>query len=285
MRVKLSYLCLGLLLAAGTCAAQTNPKAPNYAEIYCSGQVVSQKLPLDSYLISGEQSNAKITFATGDYVYLNRGSAQGAKVGDEFLIMREIKEPLKVDWNKWQKTLTGAMGTIYADTGRVRIVNVLPKTSIAEVVFACDYLQRGDLARPFAERPVPVFKESTNFDKFAPVSGKPVAMVVQMYDFGQVSGNGTIVYVNLGSRQGVKVGDYFRTFRYQGTRAERAYQTSGFEYRMYGFGSAPVRYTWEDLPREVLGEGIVLRTGENASVVLLTYSRRDIYTGDYVELE
>jgi hypothetical protein len=242
-------------------------------------------LPLDYYLISGEQSNIKIEFATGDYVYINRGATQGARVGDEYLIMREEKEPLKVSWNKWQKKLTPAMGTIYRDSGRVRIVNVLPKTSIAEVVFACDYLQRGDLARPFEERPAPPFKEVSTFDKFASVNGKPIAMVVQMKDFTQVSGNGTVVYVNLGVNQGVKVGDYFRAFRYQGTRADGAYQTAGFEYKMYGFGSTPVRYTWEDLPREVLGEGIVLRAGENGSVVLLTYSRRDIYTGDYVELE
>jgi hypothetical protein len=178
------------------------------------------------------------------------------------------------------------MGTIYHDAGRVRIVNVLPKTSIAEVVFACDYLQRGDLARPFEERPVPPFKEASwTFDKFAPVSGKPVAMVVQMYDFVQSAGNGSVVYVNLGTRQGVKIGDYFRAFRYQGTRADHIYQTEGFEYKMYGFGSTPVRYTWEDLPREVLGEGIVLRAGENGSVVLLTYTRRDVFTGDYIELE
>ncbi len=285
MRTKTFYLCLGLLMAAGSSAAQTSPKAPNYSQIYCSGQIVTQKVPTDSYLISGEQSNVKITFATGDYVYLNRGASQGARVGDEFLIMREESDPLKVNWNKWQKSLTAAMGIRYRDAGRVRIVNVQPKTSTAEVVFACDYMLRGDLARPFQERESPAFKDSSAFDKFAPVSGKPVAMVVQMYDFTQVSGNGTVVYVNLGTRQGVKIGDYFRMFRYQGTRAERAYQTAGFEYKMYGFGSAPVRYTWEDLPREVLGEGIVLRAGENASVVLLTFTRRDIYTGDYAEIE
>jgi|ERR1700687_3555870 len=286
MRAKTFYLGSLVLIAAGTCAAQVSPKAPSYSELYCSGQVVTPKLPADSYLISGEQSKEKLVFATGDYVYINHGATKGARVGDEFLIMREVTEPLKVSWNKWQKKLTPAMGTIYHDLGRVRIVNVLPKTSIAEVVFACDYLQRGDLARPFQERPVPTFKEApSTFDQFAPVSGKPVAMIVQMHDFVQGGGNGSVVYVNLGIRQGVKIGDYIRAFRYQGTRAEFTYQTEGFEYKMYGFGSTPVRYTWEDLPREVLGEGIVLRAGDNGSVVLLTYTRRDVYTGDYIELE
>jgi len=46
-----------------------------------------------------------------------------------------------------------------------------------------------------------------------------------------------------------------------------------------------VAYQWNDLPRQVLGEGIVLRTGPNSSTVFLTTAREDIYIGDYVELE
>ena len=37
--------------------------------------------------------------------------------------------------------------------------------------------------------------------------------------------------------------------------------------------------------REVLGEGIVLRTGPNSATVLLTTARQEIFAGDYVELE
>jgi hypothetical protein len=35
----------------------------------------------------------------------------------------------------------------------------------------------------------------------------------------------------------------------------------------------------------VLGEGIVLNVSQNASTVLITTTRREIYAGDYVELE
>ena len=38
-------------------------------------------------------------------------------------------------------------------------------------------------------------------------------------------GTNDIIYVNLGSEQGVRVGDYFRIFRYTGTQHETAYQT------------------------------------------------------------
>jgi hypothetical protein len=54
---------------------------------------------------------------------------------------------------------------------------------------------------------------------------------------------------------------------------------------MYGFGSAKEHYTWKDLPREILGEGIVLNVSRNSSTVLITHSTIEIYAGDYVELE
>jgi hypothetical protein len=54
---------------------------------------------------------------------------------------------------------------------------------------------------------------------------------------------------------------------------------------MYGFGSSPGRYNWNDLPREVLGEGIVLNVSRNSSTVFITYSSQTIYAGDYVEIE
>ena len=39
------------------------------------------------------------------------------------------------------------------------------------------------------------------------------------------------------------------------------------------------------MPREDLGEGVVLRTGPNSATVLITFSLREIFAGDYVELE
>jgi hypothetical protein len=157
--------------------------------------------------------------------------------------------------------------------------------AIAQVTLSCDYMQRGDIVLPFQERPAPVFKDPGAFDHFAPISGKPVAMVVQSKDYQQSAGQGNTVYVNLGTNKGVKVGDYYRIFRYQGSLAELAPQTKDYQDRLYGFGSSPGRYTWNDLPREVLGEGIVINVSRNSSTVLITYSTIDIYTGDYVEIE
>lgn len=284
MGAKIGFLTLSLALAAGVAAAQQSPAVPDMSSIYCSGVVTNQAVSRDTYLISGEQSASTLTFAQGDLVYINKGSSQGVKVGDEFLVIRPEKELLEQPWFAWQNQLMNAMGTTYADLGRVRVVHVDAKTATAEIVFACDYIQRGDIVQPAVERPAPPLRSSAKFDRFAPPSGKS-AMVVTTKSFGQSAGRSSIIYVNLGNAQGVKVGDYFRIFRYQGTHAEVAPLSAGYAYKLYGFGSTPVQYNWGDIPREILGEGIVLRVSPNSSTVMITLSLREIYVGDYVEIQ
>jgi hypothetical protein len=218
-------------------------------------------------------------------VYINRGQDKGVRVGDRFNVVRRDDYAGDVQWFKWQEKLMNAMGAQYIDAGQIRVVNVLPKVSIAQIIFSCDYMQRGDIVLPYQERPLPPFKEAAAFDHFAPVSGKPVAMVVSARDHGDVVGMNSSVYVNLGTNQGVKVGDYFRIFRYQGSKAETVPQTADYQYQMYGFGSAPQRYGWNDLPREILGEGIVVLVSRNSSTLMITLSSAQIYAGDYIEVE
>src|SRR2546430_17550080 len=85
--------------------------------------------------------------------------------------------------------------------------------------------------------------------------------------------------------QGVKAGDYFRIFRYQGSTAETVPQEKDYQFTMYGFGSAPQRYGWNDLPREILGEGIVFNASRNSSTMMITFSSSEVYAGDYIEIE
>jgi hypothetical protein len=285
MRAKLTAVSLFVFIGAGICSAQTAPPQASYSTVYCSGFVSDQRVPDATRLVSGEQSNIKIMFGRGDYVTINRGQDKGVRVGDRYSVVRQESDSLQVNWFKWQAKLMKAMGIHYVDAGQLRVVNVQAKTAIAEVSLSCDYMLRGDIVLPFQERPEPAFKDPSAFDHFAPISGKPVAMIVESKDYQQSAGQGNTFYVNLGTERGVKVGDYFRIFRYQGTLAELSPQTKGFQDRLYGFGSSPGRYNWNDLPREVLGEGLVINVSRNSSTVFVTYSSADIYTGDYIEIE
>jgi hypothetical protein len=299
MRAFATAICLATLLSAsGALAQNTQPTtvvsstqrhaeatSPDYSAVYCSGFITQNKVPADVRLISGDESNAKVVFATGDYVYISRGSAQGVHAGDRFSIVRPEKDPLEVQWFKWQDKLLKAMGTRYKDAGQVEITTVQPNVSIGMIKFSCDFLQRGDIAVPMTERPSPPYKPAEKFDRFAPVSGKSVGMLVAGVEFANSYGKNSTVYVNLGTNQGVREGDYLRVFRYEGSTAETNRNFPDFQYSMYGFGTTPIKYKWNDLPREVLGEGIVINVSGNASTIFLTYSRLEMYAGDYVEIE
>lgn len=291
MRARLTALFISGCLGAAVTPAQTAQQAApavsqtDFSSVYCSGFVTDQKVPDEIRLISGEQSNIKLIFSRGDYVHINRGQDKGVRVGDRFTVVRPVKDPTDVQWFKWQDKLMRAMGTAYQDIGQVRVVNVQPKASIAQVIFSCGYMQRGDVMEPYQDRPAPSYKDPAAFDHFAPVSGRPVAMVVSGTDFALVYGKNQAMYINLGTNQGVKVGDYLRIFRYQGSMAETVPIEPGYQYVMYGFGSAPARYQWNDLPREILGEGMVINVSRNSSTVVLTYSSTPVYAGDYVEIE
>lgn len=314
MRAKLSAVGSSVLTAAITaafacavpCLAQDTPQnppqapvanvetasedkpsslQPSYSHVYCAGFVRDTKVSDDIRLVSGEEAYYKVVFARGNYVYINRGAQHGVRVGDRFMVVRPIEDPAKSEWFKGQAKIMSAMGTLYHDVGQLRVVSVEPKVAVAEVSFSCDYAQRGDIVRPYEERPIPPYKEPAPFDNFAPVSGKSVGMIISSIDFGQALGQWNTVYVNLGAAQGVKIGDYVRIFRHEGKVQDNLPVTKGYYYEVYGFGSVPLRYSWHDLPREVLGEGIVLNATRNAATVLITHLRQQAFTGDEIEVE
>lgn len=295
MRANLAAVCLAAFAGAGVCYGQAEPPAatvpvvttlqPGFTTVYCSGFVKDTKLSEDIKVISGEQPGYKIIFSQRENVYLNRGSDNGVRVGDRFMVVRPSEDPDRVEWFKGQNKIAKAIGLVYSDVAHLKVLSVLPKTSVAEVTFSCDYLQRGDIVRPFEERASPPYKEVQPFDHFAPVSGKPVGTVVISSTLQEGQSQGITMYVNLGAAQGVKVGDYLRIFRHQGEDIEYAPQTKSYATYIYGFGGSPAHYEWKDLPREVLGEGIVLNASRNSATVFVTYSSVDIFAGDNVEIE
>ncbi len=279
------FIVLTLSLGGLRSSAQAGPASGMPDGPYCGGVVTTQAPSADFYVISGPEPDLKTIWSQGNVVYINRGASQGVKIGDEFLVSRPETDPLELPWFTGQMMLMKAMGTYYADLGRIRVITVQSKVSVAQIIHSCDFIQRGDVLEPFQERPAPQIKPAGALDRFAPANGKPKATIVFTRRFGQVSGVGAIVYANVGSAQGVKVGDYFRVFREVGNTREGLYQVSTDSYKLWGFGSTPQPYGPQDLPRDIIGEGVVMRVGPNAATIQLTGSTRGIYSGDYVELE
>jgi hypothetical protein len=296
MRGKIILSGLVLALSGAVASAQSKPMVPTPGIMYCSGIVTNESVPRSTYVITGEESNYRIVFNDGDALFINKGSDDGVKAGDEFQVVRELKDPYVIQWTAWEQRILHKMGNVWADEGRLKVLVARPKVSIARVEGACDFVQRGDIVLPFTERVAPPIKSADHFDRFAPPNGKPMAMIITGKNFIAAMGSQNVAYVNLGSGQGVKVGDYFRIFRYQGTQHETVYQTPRYAFdqednmavkdvHILGFGSVPGKWNWSNVPREDIGEAVVLRTAPNSSTVLITFSLTEIYPGDYVELE
>src|SRR5215469_5612977 len=95
MRAIATCWSVAALLLASAAMAQDNPPsqevvaqqgvgsptAPNYHAIYCSGFYTDEKVPSDVRLISGEESNNRLVFTEGNFIFISRGSAQGVRVG------------------------------------------------------------------------------------------------------------------------------------------------------------------------------------------------------------
>src|SRR5579863_6776132 len=136
MRGKWVSLGLVMGLAAGVAAGQAPSRtAVDRSALYCSGEVKTEAVPQDSYIISGEKSLTKVVFTAPDLIYINRGSAQGLKVGDEFRVVRPVKELLYQEWFRGQPELLRAMGQMWADLGRIRVTSVGPRFPLRKSFF------------------------------------------------------------------------------------------------------------------------------------------------------
>ena len=107
------------------------------------------------------------------------------------------------------------------------------------------------------------------------------------------------LYMNMGSNQGVKVGDYFRVVRtytadFAGSGGLALLRRSDF--RRYAEGPPTYeanRFTKTkgpnihvgDLPRRAVGEVVVLNVTPTASSAMVVFALEDVYAGDTVELD
>ena len=192
-----------------------------------------------------------------------------------------------------------AAGRPYGEIGRVRVVDTRSHSAIAQVEFSCDPINPGDVAVPFVEKPPITFHVPGHFDRFAPANGKLSGRIVLGKDFDSVLGTGMKLYMNMGSNQGVKVGDYFRVVRsYTATlrdpvdslsfKARTSEDTQmrppTFEANRFTKTKGPNIHVG-DLPRRAVGEVVVLNVTPTSSSGMVVFALEDVYAGDTVELD
>jgi len=271
-------------------------QTPTQADIYCAGFISKEKLPDAKYVNGGLQSPTSTKFEIGELVYL---TGKDYQVGSLYSIVRELRDVNQYEIYPGMRKQLDSVGHPYGEIGRVRILDVRSHSAVAQVEFSCDPINPGDVAIPFAEKPPVAFHVPGHFDRYAPANGKLTGRILLGKDFDTILGSGVKLYLNVGSNQGVKAGDYFRVVRsYTSTlrdavdslsfKAQISEDTQlhspTFEANSFTKGKGPNIHV-EDLPRRAVGEIVVLSTTPTSSSAMVVFALEDVYAGDMVELD
>ena len=271
-------------------------QTPTYADMYCAGFISKTLMPNANYVAGGLQTPNTTKFVTGDIIYLAGG---GYALGGQYSILRELKDQNRYEVFPGQGKMLAATGQPYGEIGRVKIVDTRSKTAIGQVEYSCDPINPGDIAVPFAEKPSVSFHPPARFDRFVPKTGKTSARIVLAKDFDSTLGTGMKVYMNLGSNQGVKVGDYFRAVRnYSADLADPVDTLSFAASTAEDTQRRPpsIEGNWmtktkgpnihvSDLPRRAVGEIVIIGVTPTTATGMIVFSLEDVHVGDGVELD
>jgi hypothetical protein len=269
---------------------------PTYADVYCAGFINRQTLPDANFVAGGLQTPATTKFVKGDIVYLQ---GQGYTPGAEYEIVRALRDINEYEMFPGQRKLLKATGQPYEEVGRVRVIDTRSKTAVAQIEYSCDTINPGDTAIPFAEKSMVSFHAPLRFDRFLPTGSKVSGRIVMARDFDSSLGTGQKVYFNVGSNQGVKVGDYFRAVRNYEADLNDPVDSLSFKAaisedtqkkqpsvdpHMFTRSNGPVIHV-RDLPRRAVAEIVVIGVTPTTATGMIVFAMEDVHAGDGVELD
>ncbi|NOY90863.1 MAG: LysM peptidoglycan-binding domain-containing protein [Deltaproteobacteria bacterium] len=207
----------------------------------------------------------QMLLSTFDEVYVRFENDAAARPGTDYTIFRRVRPEERRPGERGQ--LVRIMGTI-----RLRSYDAQRHIGRGLIREALDPIERG-----FRIAPVP-----RRFDVVAPVTndrdlhGEVVASLRPL----QLNAEQQIVFVDLGSDQGVRAGN--RLFVVREGDQWRENLTSGLEYGQTVAGAG--REDAEEYPPEIIAEGRAVDVRPHTTGLLITRSVREVDVGDRVEM-
>ena len=286
------------------------------SNLYCAGFIRHERLPKMPEIVGAEEEQEQRKFSDGDVVYLNAGSAQGIKEGQSFQIIRPRGDVKGVHTNK-----QGFVGTYIEDQGQLQVFKVSEHTSVAQITMTCDQVMLGDLLTPVPDRESPVRRTDASLDRFADPSGKQTGRLMMGKDSRELLTRHDIVYIDLGSEDKIKTGDYLTIYRPLGTgnitrtdaeevsrnrsdgfqseayrgggfssQATRAKDSTAFHesngrYRHGPITSKEIKRDRPLMPRKIVGEMVVLDVQHRTATAVITRIASEVHPGDWVEIQ
>jgi hypothetical protein len=219
---------------------------PAYEEetIACAGYISSDD-DTGMRIVGTEEGDAKVGYATGDIVYINRGTDDGINPGDRFYVQRSKD----FGW--------GLSGSHVVRSGGVVILAAQQDTSMAEITSSCTDVLVGDYLLPFEPIPVPLLPRQAAANRLTPETGQMRGEIIASLDELASLGEGYLVSIDLGEDDGVVPGNVFTVFR----------------------------YVHPDAPRKVLGELAILTVQRRNATARIMESYDFMVVGDQIELK
>jgi len=221
------------------------------ADVYCFAKLVEDESIFPFTISSAERIDFQDSFSEGDIVYIDGGVEQGVAAGDRFAVLTRIRSLKHV-------ATKADMGTVYSQVGQIKVLCAQETTAIAEIVYACDPIDVGMALQPFQPIPVPLVVSPDPTDRCDVPNGKPIGSIVYTRDDQIEIGAGWLVFIDLGSADGVFPGQFATVYR-----------------------DNPV----EKMPRIVMAELGILTVEEHYSTGILTNGWASVYVGDRVEIK
>lgn len=286
------------------------------SRLYCAGYIRHQTLPHMPEIVGALEEQEQRRFADGDVVYINAGSQQGIKEGQNFQIIRPRGDVKGVHKHK-----SGFLGTYIQEVGQLQVFKVRENTSAAQITFTCDTALLGDLLTPVPDRESPLRRTYANLDIYAAPSGKQTGRLMMAKDNREMVASNDVVYIDLGSEDQVKTGDYLTIYRPLGTgnitrvdneemarnratgfqsdrfrgggignQANRAKDETAFvhpegRYRYRPITTREVKRHRPLMPRKIVGEMVVIDVQTRTATAIITRAAGEVHTGDWVEIQ
>ena len=286
------------------------------SSLYCAGYIRLQRLPDMPEIVGAEEEQEQRGYADGDVVILNAGSQQGIKEGQNFQIIRP-----RGDVKGVHKQKQGFLGTYIQEVGQLQVFKVRENTSLAQITFTCDPALLGDLLTPIPDRESPLQRAEENLDRYVDPSGKLNGRLVMARGNREMVTRNDIVYIDLGSEDQIKRGDYLTIYRPLGTgnitrvdmeemgrnratgfqsdrfrgggisnmgsraKDETAFVNANGRYRYRPITSREVKRHRPPMPRKIVGEMVIIDVQTRTATAIITRIASEVHTGDWVEIQ
>ena len=217
---------------------------------------------IGSLQITGNKYPERNHLMDGEVVYLNGGQDKGLKAGDRFVIIQVRTKNL---WHPSDPQGRHPLGDVVQQVGVLRVTSVLPKGSVAVLERCMDAVMVGDHAAPYLEPANITSKLRTDITEPMPI--KDLGTVIYARDAHGLTAQGEMVIIDKGSADGLQVGDVMVALRSRSfpVTESRNSNEGGMEKTNY-----------------VLGQLLVVKTGETSATCRILRSSEEIKIGDTV---